>query len=644
MNVVEQMLNSLSLRTRIYLSAGLLVGICCIASGIGWFGQTVLLANIDDYEQSESLATEVLEIDRNIQELKAQAENHIHTGTQSTRRAADRLLEQLATQIQETQQQSESDELADLLQEMELHLKTFAEQLELASRERSIRTSLLNDELPAKADEVQAAIGTLKRSISQSDVRDASPIFFEVMNELAESRKQLLRYLIDPGADQFDRMLAALELAEAQVDAIDVGDSEELRAERILLSTRLREFQQLSLRAVQATRGYLYYTNVVMAGEISEFVYYSNQVKKFVDDQQQLNRTARSAAANRTRTLSVIAMLTSVMLAGLLAAGLSYSILRPVSMLTQAFRRLSEGETLKDIPGMDRQDEIGRMSQAAHVFSARNQETQDLLTQSQSLTAELAEKAKALEETNLELDNFAYVASHDLKAPLRGINSLAEWVQEDCGELLPEESQRHLRQMQDRVQKMDTLLNDLLVYSRVGRVAVQTEKVDLQELVESVIDMADNTDGVQIKILSPLPSLRTAIAPLKQVILNLVTNAIKYNDKGSQGEIEIDCHDHGDKLSISVADNGRGIDPRYHQRIFQMYQRISPKEIDGSGMGLAMVKKQVECHGGEISVQSIEGQGATFTFTWPKEAVKLGAPELVGGVPETVQVAAGGVS
>ncbi len=613
-------LQTMTLRSRIYVSTGLLVAICCVASGISWFGQTAVLSKIDDYEQAEFTSSQVLAIDRSVQELKAKSESYLHSGSESARHAAERLLEKLFQQIAETHPLRGSGPFGDLLDEMTGHLKTFGEQLELASQERAIRRSLVVDQLPKKAAEVQEAIRQLNQVNDHSQTTQSRAVLLEVVQAFGESRMHLLQYLIDPNADKLDWMLTALRRAGHELNSLDSTHSPSLRERCDLLSRKLIEFEQLSLRAVQATRGYLFYSNVVMAGEISEFVYYSNQVKSFVDTQQQLNRSERTAAANRTRTLCIIASLAALVFAALLATGLSYSIIRPISSLTNAFRRLAEGETLDDIPGTDRGDEIGRMSRAAQVFSAKNQETQDLLVRSQSLSTELAIKAKALEETNLELDNFAYVASHDLKAPLRGINSLAEWVHEDCEELLPADSKRHLAQMQGRVQKMQTLLDELLEYSRVGRLEQQTETVELSEMVQSIIDMIENREGINFRVLTPLPQIQTAIAPLKQVLLNLIANAIKYNDKGEAGAIDISCEDLGSQIRITIADNGPGIDPRYHDRVFQMYQRIASQSIEGSGMGLAIVKKQVEHYGGCVTLVSEPQKGSNFSFTWPKDA------------------------
>ena len=268
------------------------------------------------------------------------------------------------------------------------------------------------------------------------------------------------------------------------------------------------------------------------------------------------------------------------------------------------------------------------MAQAAKVFSEKNAETRELLADSERLRQRLTEKASALQIVNEELDQFAYIASHDLKSPLRGISHLVTWVQEDCGDLLPEDSQQHLRLMHDRIDKMESLLSDVLDYSKVGRIQLQSEEVDLNELLASIITIVDVPDGFQIRAASRLPILQTLRTPLNQVLLNLIINAVKYNDKDSQGVIEVSATNEGGYYRFSVRDNGIGIDPRYHEKIFVMYQRLSSDQ-EGSGMGLAIVKKQITNLGGKIWVKSAAGEGATFVFTWPTEI----SPQQVPGMP-----------
>lgn len=615
-----------SLKTRIFISSGLMVLLCVTGSLLGWVGQQVLLKDFAAYERSDQTARDLLRLDRLAERLKFRAESYVQTGATPQFEMAIKLNGDLLDGIADVQDDVVDPELSEILDHMRTHIDVFGQQLLLASNERRVRSEVLQQQLPAQEERVDQAFAELERRLEGFDSGGASEDLFAAVQAYAEARKHMLRYFIDPDTQQSRAMVAAQRQAQRHVDGMHWQtadrDTNDAAAEaRAALAEELREYQVLSSRAVQATRGYLFYTNVVMAGEISEFVHYSNQLKQHVRRAQVANRLSRNAAVRNTRTLGLITSLVSVVLAAGLAVYLSYVIFHPISELTDTFWQLSEGRTIDSIPSAARHDEIGQMASAAEVFSLKNRETRELLARSEKLSEELSSKARALEESNHELDQFAYVASHDLKSPLRGLNSLAEWVQEDCGELLPDESKSHLKLMQDRVRKMEMLLNDLLDYSRIGRHHQAPERVDLDAAVKALLEMTDNPTGVQVVFPRPLPVLNTMKVPLQQVILNLITNAIKYNDKGPQGRVEVGCEDGGEFYRFSIADNGIGIDPKYHDRIFQMYQRVAVQAADGTGMGLAIVKKQIERLGGQIEVQATLGGGATFAFTWPKVMV-----------------------
>ena len=312
-------------------------------------------------------------------------------------------------------------------------------------------------------------------------------------------------------------------------------------------------------------------------------------------------------------------------------------IVSPIIHLTETFRRLGQGELIDTVPGIARTDEIGRMARAAKIFSDKNEETQELLERSKELAAELSDKAMTLEKTNQELDNFAYVASHDLKSPLRGINSLASWVQEDCETILPDKSRQHLQKMQHRVTRMETLLDDLLEYSRAGRLNPQPEPVDVGELVASVVSVLDTPPGYQVNLMSTTFRIHTVRTPLFQTLMNLVSNGVKYNDKGDRGKLQISAKLEGDFVRFVVSDNGPGIESQYHEKIFEMYQRLDVDHADGSGMGLAIVKKLVAFYGGELWLESELGKGSRFSFTWPRSMEELPAPEKVLAEPKLAE-------
>lgn len=236
-----------------------------------------------------------------------------------------------------------------------------------------------------------------------------------------------------------------------------------------------------------------------------------------------------------------------------------------------------------------------------------------------TLERRVTTRTAELEQSLRELDQFAYVASHDLKAPLRAIDHLASWIAEDAETLLPDASKEHLQKLRSRVQRMETLLEDLLAYSRAGRIRGDAVSTRLEELVDNVIELVNPPNKFTISRTSQMPVIVTYKAPLELIIRNLIDNAIKHHHKET-GIIRIEAFEDGDFVKISVRDDGAGIDPKYHKQIFEMFSTLVPRdEVEGSGIGLAIVKKTVESLNGQIWVQSALNEGTTFTFTWPKD-------------------------
>ena len=223
-----------------------------------------------------------------------------------------------------------------------------------------------------------------------------------------------------------------------------------------------------------------------------------------------------------------------------------------------------------------------------------------------------------ISSANEELTSFAYVVSHDLKAPLRAIGSLADWLSTDYADKFDDEGREHMRLLISRVHRMGALIDGILQYSRVGRVKEAQVDVDLNRLVHDVIDMLTPPDTMTVTVRDTLPAVRAEPTRIQQVFQNLISNAIKYMDKPA-GTIEIGCVDEGAYWRFSVRDNGPGIDTRHFERIFQLFQTLAPRDkIESTGVGLALVKKIVEMYGGRVDVESKTGAGSTFSFTLPK--------------------------
>lgn len=234
----------------------------------------------------------------------------------------------------------------------------------------------------------------------------------------------------------------------------------------------------------------------------------------------------------------------------------------------------------------------------------------------------LARYTADLERSNRELDEFAYVASHDLRSPLEGIASLASWIAEDAGELLPETSQRHLSQILQRVGRLRTLLDDLLQFSRAGRRETGLETVRMGDLLDDVISLLNPPPGFRVVVGPDMPVLETFRTPLQHIFQNLIGNAIKHHDRET-GEIRISAEKRGDVFAFTVEDDGPGIEPAFHERVFMMFETLRPRDqIEGSGMGLAIIRKLVETYGGRIQLKSALGQGSSFTFTWTQKTME----------------------
>ncbi len=234
------------------------------------------------------------------------------------------------------------------------------------------------------------------------------------------------------------------------------------------------------------------------------------------------------------------------------------------------------------------------------------------------VTAILAQTNAALEGRNQELEQFAYVASHDLKAPLRAIANLSEWIEDDLQGQLPEENQYQMQLLRGRVHRMEALINGLLEYSRVGRIQVSAEYVNVQSLLEDVIDLLGISKQFTITI-GPMPQFTTKALLLRQVFANLISNAVKHHDR-PDGTITITARDHDDThYEFAVADDGPGINSDYHDKVFVIFQTLEARDTkESTGIGLSIVKKIVEAEEGKIWIESTEGSGSTFHFTWPK--------------------------
>jgi PAS domain S-box-containing protein len=231
----------------------------------------------------------------------------------------------------------------------------------------------------------------------------------------------------------------------------------------------------------------------------------------------------------------------------------------------------------------------------------------------------LAQTTTMLKKRNDELDQFAYVTSHDLKAPLRAIANLSEWIEDDLQDQLPEENRQQMHLLRGRVQRMEALINGLLEYSRIGRSKTPLSVVKVDEMLQEVIESLAPPPTFTIEIQPGMPTLLTKRLPLQQVFSNLISNAIQHHNR-SDGHVKISVEDRGDYYEFAVVDDGPGIACEFQNKIFVIFQTLEARDQkESTGVGLAIVKKIVETETGTITLNSQLGAGSTFRFTWPKQ-------------------------
>ncbi len=266
-------------------------------------------------------------------------------------------------------------------------------------------------------------------------------------------------------------------------------------------------------------------------------------------------------------------------------------------------------------------DENGEMVGSVHIAKD--------ITERKSAEEKQDELLKKVDHINKELKEFASIVSHDLKAPLRGIKTLANWILSDCADKLGEQANEQMNLLLERVERMHNLIEGTLQYSRVGRIEGKRMQINLNNFIPEIINMVVPPDNITVTIENELPVIECEEVHIMQVFQNLLSNAIKYMDK-PQGRIKVGCVEQDGFWKFSVEDNGPGIEEKHFEKIFKIFQALpTSPDFVGTGVGLTVAKKIVELYDGKIWIESKVGEGSTFFFTLPKSDVNQEAPIVV---------------
>jgi len=353
-----------------------------------------------------------------------------------------------------------------------------------------------------------------------------------------------------------------------------VSDPEASRRYQVLFETRLKK---------EVGRSY----NDEIARLFTSFDQYEYQLRE-------ARHIALAASIARTERFSVLFSMLMIIVSSGIAIFLVTKISRRIVSLVRLAENISRGNfsRIND----DKRDELSSLSLSLDTMSAR-----------------LSKNITELKKKNDELSQFAYVVSHDLKAPVRGIASVVQWIEEDLHDEISEKMRTYLDIIPDRISRIEALIDGLLEYARVGRENSIKEWVEVAALIDDLVDIVVPEEYQVIK--NNLPGFLTEKLLLQQVFGNLISNAVKYG----RGEIAVSCVERADYYEFSVSDNGPGIPEEYREKIFVIFQTLREKEDkESTGIGLAIVKKIIDDKHCSIRVRSSGTGGAMFEFTWPK--------------------------
>lgn len=457
---------------------------------------------------------------------------------------------------------------------------------------------------------------------------------------LAEMDAVALRLLIDP-ADQtpLERarsiggdLAGALDSVEEQVGS--------LRALALFsadqrVTEEIEQFQLLGQRLVNALDA------LRVSRSVDSFLAFKAVADQTDHDltrlRDNLDAMVLQSTADLRRRLTAMIAVAWVLFGVALAAAMLVSVLiarslvGPIHALSHAARRMADGEWDVVIP-TDREsvgrDELASLGMAFNrMAEALRNQLAELNRMNAVLEARVSERTAELARRNEELDTFTYTVSHDLKSPVVSLQGLASILSQDYGDRLDDEGRRYLHRIQANVAHMGHLIQDLLVLSRVGRTTLRLERFSVKTLVDEVLALHADTlkaRGIHVAC-EGLPEVLADPLLLKQVFQNLISNAIKFLGNQSAPKISIRGISEGRFVRFEVTDNGIGIDPSHHDLIFAIFQRLQEVDVEGTGVGLAIVKKIVEQAGGTLQVRSDKGTGSVFSFTWPTDADALAA-------------------
>lgn len=370
-------------------------------------------------------------------------------------------------------------------------------------------------------------------------------------------------------------------------------------ADPLIQAKRVSHFSDSSMAAYNA----LYRDKLIVGTEKDLNRRLQQRFRDFTNHEYKL-REARSQALTdsiqQTRTISFYLTTLSIVIGFLISLFLAYRISTRIMAMVKMANTIAAG------------------NYEAHTTDRGKDELSQLASSLNHMADVLSENIRLLQRKNEELDQFAHIVSHDLKAPLRGIDNVITWIEEDHSTELPPKISEYIQLIKGRLQRAENMIRGILLYARVGKQSLDREYINVNALIEEIMESVPLRPGLKMEAQKNLPEMYSERIPLQQVLSNLISNAIKYHDK-PDGYIKVYVKSYRDHYEFFVEDNGPGISTAYHEKIFVIFQTLQARDsFESTGVGLAIVKKILDDRKQKITIVSEPGKGTIFSFTWSK--------------------------
>ncbi len=582
-----------SLKKRIVFGYILTGGVACAIVLLSWGTFARFSDDLNKIVLFSRHAADSMTFAAQMAEMQRKALIYLHEGHSSAGDQVGAVYQQMSGSIISGSGMEDADAAAALAG---THLDAYYEAFQEVRRQRNNRERLIKLDLRAHATRAQQLIEELTRAEDAAKRLECA----RMLNAFLQIEKNAYRYF-DSLDGQFIR--AASERLQESRSMLGIFSNQQRTAD---LAAVLNQYESAFLEAVQRTRGYLYLVNVVMAAEAYETMHQVRRLAGIMSgasDSVQQEVTAHISSRLRLLLLTSGLLLLFIILFSYV---ITKSITVPLNRLTQTFQRLAAGSSETDIPPYPLEDELGALTRAAASFKEKN--------------IELAASKKELERSNDELEQFVYTVSHDLKSPIVTSMGFIGIIRKLASQGKAEQAIGMLDKVVKANERMSQLINDLLELSRVGRIDMDKKLLDLNLLLG---DFARSRSEVLAQeqfrlIIEPgLPTIYANESRTLQIFENILSNALKYANKERQGCLRISSFSDAEWCHILCADNGPGIPEEYREKIFGLFYRLDVN-IEGTGIGLAVAKKIMKFHGGEIQAQAGAEGGAVFHITFPK--------------------------